>query len=160
MPTLEMPPSPRLTSALFRITAGQYHEMIERGIVPEGSPTELLDGMVVYKDRSDSGEDPMAHGPKHRLAVRLLTKLASRIDSERRHFLLQLPIHLSSFDEPEPDGAIISGSDSQFEDRLPAAADVSCVIEIAQFARARLRGQICEVCRRGNTAICDRQFAR
>ena len=79
----------------------------------------------------------MAHGPRHRLAVRLLTKLASRIDSERRHFQLQLPIHLSSFDEPEPDGAIILGSDTEFADHLPAAADVSCIIEIAQSSLER-----------------------
>jgi Uma2 family endonuclease len=136
MSTLETP-SPRLTSVLFRITADQYHEMIATGIVPEGSPTELLDGMIVYKDRSDCAEDPMAHGPKHGLAVRLLTKLASRIDSDRRHFQVQLPIHLSSLDEPEPDGAIITGPDEQFENHLPVANDVACVIEIAHSSLER-----------------------
>jgi hypothetical protein len=110
MSRLQTPPSAQLTKSLFRITADQYHEMIERGIVPEGSATELLDGMIVYKDRSDSPENPMTHGPRHRLAVWLLTQLAPQIDSEHRHFQSQLPIHLSTVDEPEPDGAVIVGS--------------------------------------------------
>jgi hypothetical protein len=136
MTTLELP-SPRLTSLLLRITADQYHDMIEKGIISEGSPTELLDGMIVHKDCSDSAEDPMGHGPRHRLALRLLTKLAARIDAERRHFQLQLPIHLSTYDEPEPDGAIIMGPDRQFADHLPAAADVACVVEVAQSSLER-----------------------
>ena len=130
-------PSPRLTSLLWRISADQYHDMIEKGIIPEGSPTELLDGMIVNKDCSDSAEDPMGHGPRHRLALRLLTKLAALIDSERRHFQLQLPIHLSTYDEPEPDAAIILGPDRQFADHLPAANDVACVLEVAQSSLER-----------------------
>jgi Uma2 family endonuclease len=136
MTTLDMP-SPRLTSLLLRITAAQYHDMMEKGIISEGSPTELLDGMIVLKDRSDMPENPMGHGPKHRLALRLLTRLAARIDSERRHFQLQLPIHLSEYDEPEPDGAIILGPDRQFENHLPTAQDVACVLEVAHSSLER-----------------------
>lgn len=136
MSILDMP-SPRLTSLLLRMTADQYHDMIEKGIIPEGSPTELLDGMIVHKDSSDSVEDPMGHGPRHRLALRLLTRLAARIDSDLRHLQLQLPIHLSQYDEPEPDAAVILGSDRQFIDHLPTARDVACVVEVAQSSLER-----------------------
>ena len=137
MSILAAPPSPRLVDALFRITADQYHEMIDVGIVPEDASIELLDGMIVFKDRSDLREGPMSHGPKHRLAVRLLTKLASRIDSARRHFQVQLPIRLTPFDEPEPDGAVVQGADRDFEERLPTAEDLACVIEIASSSLER-----------------------
>jgi Uma2 family endonuclease len=133
----ESPPSPRLTNSLVRITTDQYHKMIEQGILPEDSSTELLDGLIVHKDKSDFGGDPMGHGPAHRLAVRLLTRLAARIDSEFHHLQIQLPVELFPFDEPEPDGAIIMGPDRKFAERLPAPADVAAVFEVAHSSLER-----------------------
>jgi Uma2 family endonuclease len=128
---LETPPTASLAKSLMRMNADQYHRMIEEGIIPEDSSTELLNGLIVRKDVADSEEDVMGHGPAHRLAVRLLIKLAVRIDSEARHFQVQLPIGLGTGNEPEPDGAIILGSDAQFADHLPTSNDVACVIEVA-----------------------------
>lgn len=133
----ESPPSPRLTNSLVRITTDQYHKMIENGIIPEDSSTELLDGLIVHKDRSDFGGDPMGHGPLHRLAVRLLTRLAARIDSDSHHLQIQLPVDLFLFDEPEPDGAVIIGPDRKFTERLPEAADVAAVFEVAHSSLER-----------------------
>jgi Uma2 family endonuclease len=122
---------------MVRITTDQYHKMIEQGIIPEDASTELLNGVIVHKDRSDNKEDPMGHGPAHRLVVRLLTRLAARVDSDRRHLQIQLPIHLSDLQEPEPDAAIILGRDRDYAERLPTAADVVCVIEVAHSSLER-----------------------
>lgn len=54
---------------IARLTVDQYHRMIDSGILREGEPIELLDGVLVYKDRSDRGEDPMTVGKRHALAV-------------------------------------------------------------------------------------------
>jgi hypothetical protein len=125
---------------MVRITTDQYHQMIEQGIIPEDATTELLDGVIVYKDRGDTGDEPMGHGPAHRLAVRLLTRLAATIDSPFRHLQVQLPIQLSALNEPEPDGAVILGSDRDFGDHLPKASDVACIVEIAQSSLERDAG--------------------
>ena len=34
------------------ISVEQYHQMIRLGILPEGAPVELIDGLLVWKDRS------------------------------------------------------------------------------------------------------------
>ena len=134
---VEPPPSARLTRSIVRMNASQYHRMLEQGIIPEDASTELLNGIIVHKDRSDSGGDPMGHGPRHRLIVRLLTRLVSRIDSSDRHLQIQLPIRLSLISEPEPDGAVILGPDRQFADDLPGAEHVASVIEVADSSLER-----------------------
>lgn len=47
------------------ITVGQYRQMIRLGILPEGAPVELIDGLLVWKDRSAQGEAPVPHDPRH-----------------------------------------------------------------------------------------------
>ncbi len=132
-------PSLKLAGSLLRVSADKYHQMIDQGIIEDGATIELLDGLIVNKDRSILGEDPMSHSPLHRLAVRRLIKLAARIDSARRQCQIQLPVRLSDFDEPEPDAAVVLGADDDFKSRLPGPADVACVIESAHSSLDRDR---------------------
>jgi Uma2 family endonuclease len=119
------------------LTVDQYVRMIEQGILSEDGGVELLRGVLVRKDRSVIGEDPMGHSPLHRLIVALLTKLAARIDSESRHVQVQLPVICSPDSAPEPDGAIVRGTPRDYAARLPTGADVSCVIEAAHSSLNR-----------------------
>jgi Uma2 family endonuclease len=128
---------PTLLPNLLRITADQYHTMIDDGIIPNGAPYELLDGYIVHKDRARLGGNPLSHDPIHVLAIKLLTRLASRFDQKSCHLQLQLPIALSPLYEPEPDGAIIRGTPEDYRTRLATAADVSCIIEAAHSSLAR-----------------------
>ena len=132
-----LPPSPALSRSLYRITADQYHLMLEQGILPDGAPTELLHGLVVWKDRGISGEAPMGHSPEHVLVVSLISDLAARINGPLRHLKIQLPIRVSSGDEPEPDAAIIRGQPRDYANRIPEAADVFCIFEVAQTSLER-----------------------
>src|SRR5258706_15476977 len=68
-----------------RLSVDQYDAMIRDGIVPEDSTVELLYGMLVRKDRSVLGDDPMGHSPLHRAVVALLTELTANINSPDRH---------------------------------------------------------------------------
>jgi hypothetical protein len=38
-------------------------------VTPAGAPIELIDGVLIHKDRSASGEDPMSIGKEHSLVV-------------------------------------------------------------------------------------------
>jgi hypothetical protein len=40
---------------LVPLAIEQYHRMINEGILPEDTSVELLDGMLVPKDRGDAG---------------------------------------------------------------------------------------------------------
>lgn len=118
-------------SHLARIDVDQYHRMLETRILVEGAPIELLDGLLVYKDRSAHGEDPMTIGKHHNLGVSLLAELNPELRSRGCYLQMQGPLTLRPRHEPEPDGAILRGTPRGYADRLPEAADVLVLFEVA-----------------------------
>ncbi|HEX5269581.1 MAG TPA: Uma2 family endonuclease [Gemmataceae bacterium] len=116
---------------VLSLTVDQYHRMIEQGILREGAPTELIDGILVRKDRSDQGGDPMSHGPRHALTIKRLERLLRPVESQGRHLHVQLPITLAPTEEPEPDLAVVRGDPEDFRNRHPGPADVVAVIEVS-----------------------------
>ena len=110
--------------------------MIKAGIVHEGAPIELIDGVLVHKDRSASGEDPMSIGKEHRLVVSLLAELDPELARRGCHIQTQNPVSLPPYDEPEPDGAILRGRPRAYTDRVPGGGDVGSVIEVADSSLA------------------------
>jgi hypothetical protein len=121
---------------IARLTVDQVHAMIKAGIVHEGAAIELIDGVLVHKDRSASGEDPMSIGKDHRLVGSLLGELDADLAQRGCHMQTQNPLSLSPYDEPEPDGAILRGRPRAYTDRVPGAADVGSVIEVADSSLA------------------------
>jgi Uma2 family endonuclease len=124
----------------YRHTVDEYHQMLKTGSIEEGAPFELLDGQIVRKIRSAHGESPMTIGTRHTVAVLALGELNSRLVKLKCHMRLQAPVTLPPHDEPEPDGAIVRGKINDYRLRHPAAADVLCVIEIADASLRRDRG--------------------
>ncbi len=105
--------------------------MLDVGILRDGDPVELLDGMLVYKDRSAAGEDPMSLGRRNVMAVNMLSDLNPVVRKHRCHILGQAPITLGSNDEPEPDGAVVRGKLTDYPDEHPTASDVLAMIEVS-----------------------------
>jgi hypothetical protein len=62
----------------FSFTVDQYHEMLASGIIEEGAPYELLNGQIIRKDRSASGDGPMTIGLGHAWAVTALERLGPK----------------------------------------------------------------------------------
>lgn len=129
-PVLEQPITPNPTR-IERLNVAQFHRMIELGILPEGVPIELIDGILVRKDNSDSGGDPMTHGPKHAFCIQRLKELEEKVKPYRYHLRQQLPITLSDSREPEPDIAIVRGTIADYSEHHPAPSDCLAVIEVA-----------------------------
>jgi Uma2 family endonuclease len=125
--------------SIVPITLEQYHRMVEQGILPEDGTVELLRGILVRKDRSAPGDDPMGHSPRHKLAVALLSALAARINGPHCHMQIQLPVSCPPDGEPEPDASIVRGVPRDYADRIPSSGDVSCVIEAAHSSVDRDR---------------------
>lgn len=114
-----------------RIAVEEYHRMLDVGILKDCDPVELLDGMLVYKDRSARGEDPMSLGERHVVCVNLLADLGPLVRRHRCHVRVQGPITLPPNDEPEPDGAVIRGNVRDFLPGHPEAGDVMAAIEVS-----------------------------
>lgn len=116
---------------LVAITVEQYHHMLEAGAILESAPVELLNGMLVWKDRSARGENPMTIGQLHVLVIENLLELYSRLRPHGCHIRLQAPVTLPRHHEPEPDGSVVRGALRDYAEHHPGPGDVLCVIEVA-----------------------------
>jgi hypothetical protein len=131
-----LPSSTILTGAMGlgpivkRWNVDEYHKMIELGLVREGSPIELIDGFLVYKDRRDSGGLAMVQGSRHNLAVAQLVQLNAILDKLGFHIRIQSSFVVSPNHEPEPDGVVFRGKPPDVPG-LPTARDAALVIEVA-----------------------------
>ncbi|MGA2496488.1 MAG: Uma2 family endonuclease [Tepidisphaeraceae bacterium] len=118
-------------SPLVPLSVDQYHQMIRTGVLREGAHIELLDGFLVYKDRSQAGKDPMTVGHQHAVTVMKLERLLRSAEEFGCHVRVQQPITLPPDDEPEPDLALVRGAVDDYADSHPRAEDILCVIEVA-----------------------------
>jgi hypothetical protein len=116
---------------LLELDVQQYHDMIRTGILPECAPIELIDGLLVWKDRSFPGANFMSHDPRHTHPVKQFLHVQRRLEPLNFHVQLQMPVTLSAKNEPEPDIAIIRGTSDQYAKRHPGPADIAAAIEVA-----------------------------
>ena len=117
---------------LVPISLDQYQHMIDTGILLDGDSIELLDGLLVRKDRSARGEDLMTHNPRHALLVSRLQRLLTQpLQFAGSYLRIQLPVALTNINAPEPDVAVVRGTEEDYADRHPGPADLLLVIEVA-----------------------------
>ncbi|MDB5294235.1 MAG: hypothetical protein JWO31_218 [Phycisphaerales bacterium] len=124
------PPAAGVTEDfVFRLSVRQYHDMIRQGILVDGDPVELLEGMLVVK---------MSKNPLH-------SKSTGRVQSHLNAVLpggyyarVQEPVTLAD-GEPEPDVAVVRGTDDEYTDCHPGPADAPLVVEVADSSLARDR---------------------
>lgn len=133
MPISEANPLPTLKSEQFaRINVDEYMQMTQTGALVEGSPIELLDGVLVWKDRRDREGSIMVVGIRHTNTLERLYRLLDRATEGHGCFARsQQPIRLSNLSMPEPDVMIVRGDRDDFPDRHPNAAEMVLVVEIA-----------------------------
>jgi Uma2 family endonuclease len=117
-------------------TVDEYHQLIKHGILHDGDPIELLDGMLVYKDRGE-GDRPMTYGPRHAFLISALMALNDLLKPHGYYVRLQQPLTIEPRNEPEPDGAVVRGSPRDHADHNPGPTDCCLVIEGADSS---LRG--------------------
>ncbi|MBI3270131.1 MAG: Uma2 family endonuclease [Planctomycetes bacterium] len=120
-----------LARRLARITVEQYHKMLRAEVFRDGEPIELLEGVLVAKDRSARGEEAKTVNPRHAAAVTLLSELGARLAASNRHLRTEKPLTLQAANEPEPDGAVVRGKPRDYAQRHPGAAEACCVLEVA-----------------------------
>lgn len=117
------------------LSVDQYHRMIAEGILEDGAPMELLDGVLVWKDRGEA----MTVSPRHSLVVTLLLQMASRMEGTGAHLRIQNPVTIRPSHEPEPDAAVIVGKPTDYADRHPTPGEITSVIEVADSSLERDR---------------------
>ena len=127
-----------------RFTVSDALKMVQHQILPEDARIELLDGLLVYRDRFDlggGGGGQIVPGVKHSFVIKALTQLTFRINNARRHLMTQDTLICSDTHAPICDGTILRGTLDDYRDRLPTAADALCVIEVADSSYERDAGE-------------------
>jgi len=124
--------SPDRSPQIMPLTVDQYARMIETGIIPEDKPVELIEGVVVWKDRSAPGEDRMGQSLRHILLVKRLVKiLTAWVESKRCHLSNQSEVRLTPVNAPEPDVAVLRGTEEDYEARYAGPGDIIVTIEVS-----------------------------
>jgi Uma2 family endonuclease len=118
-------------------TVEQYHDLINCGGIPENPKTELIDGLLVWKDRAKAGEDPMTVGDRHRIAVTQLGQLAPQFLALGCFLQTQQPIAIQPNNEPEPDISVIRGRIEDFLDHPAGPKDTIFVLEVSDSSLRR-----------------------
>jgi Uma2 family endonuclease len=113
--------SPKISIRRFNVS--EYYQMVQAGILSEDERVELLEGEVVAMN-------PI--GSKHAACVNRLNGLLSPLIAARQAIVLvQNPIHLSEYSEPQPDVVLVNYRDDFYEERHPGPADIILVIEVS-----------------------------
>ena len=116
--------------SLHRWSRHAYGQLIDRGLLHEDDPVELLDGLLLVKEPQ--------HSP-HRTAVLLVAKALERAFGEGWFVQTQSPIILDDRSEPEPDVCVVRGSPRDYAAAHPTGP--ALVVEVAQSGLALARGR-------------------
>jgi Uma2 family endonuclease len=105
-----------------KFTVGQYHQMIESGVLTESDRVELLQGEIIEMS-------PI--GKQHAACVDRLTELFIGELNRRAIVRVQNPIQLSDRSEPQPDFAILQRRSDFYADAHPQPQDIFALVEVS-----------------------------
>jgi len=153
-PGLETFPSAGILGNLFRMKVDQYENLVESGVL-DGEPIELIDGLLVRK----TGKKP-----PHVIACEASRDELLPLLPRGWRLVLEAPVRIPDYDEPEPDQGIVRGTREDYEDRHPGPADIALLIEVSDTTLDRDRGEKRAAYARGNVStywivnLVDRQL--
>ena len=105
-----------------KFTVGQYHQMIESGILTDRDRVELIKGEIIEMS-------PV--GRRHAACVDRLTELFVLRLASKVIVRTQNPIRLSDDSEPQPDLALLRRRNDFYEMGHPQPEDIFLVIEVS-----------------------------
>lgn len=110
-----------------RLTRLEYDRLVERGFFHD-ERIELLDGLLVVRE---------PQGSRHSTAVVRCRRALEHAFGRGYHARDQLPVALDDLSEPEPDVAIVRGSDRAYRDAHPTTP--ALVLEVSEGSLVRDR---------------------
>jgi Uma2 family endonuclease len=112
---------------IYRFSVDEYERM-----VLDDPRVELIDGQVVRK---------MGKNPPHSWCTKALINVVPPLIPIGLTYRVEQPVRIPDHDEPEPDFAIVRGTDNDYQDRHPEPADVAVLIEVSESSLPRDRGK-------------------
>jgi Uma2 family endonuclease len=118
--------------SLYRLSVEQYRRIAEQGIIREGAPVELLEGLLVNKK---------AKTPPHNCATGMLHEELFWLVPRDEYYVAQYNPVTAADSEPEPDLQIVRGGPRDYLRRFPGPSDVPLVVEASDASLDEDRGR-------------------
>jgi Uma2 family endonuclease len=104
-----------------RYTVANYFALVRDGLLPSDEHVELLEGVVVAEPPQD---------PEHSASASQIDRALREAIRGRAAIRVQCPIVLGKYSAPEPDVAVVPGTEADYADAHPTAAVL--VVEVAR----------------------------
>jgi Uma2 family endonuclease len=104
------------------LSVADYYRMAEVGILDPEARVELIEGEII---------DMPPPGSPHAATVNYLNEVLVQAAQGRAIVLVQNPVRLSDYSEPQPDFALVRRREDFYRERHPRPDDVLLVIEVA-----------------------------
>ncbi len=126
--SLAPPPLPPhdLFDRVRRFTRDEYYRMRDAGILHDGDPVELLDGLILEK--------PMKGEPHEAAVARLTVRLTRRLPDGWTFRVGSVASTGGS--EPEPDYMVLRGDETAYDDHFPTADEFGILVEVSATSLA------------------------
>lgn len=105
-----------------KFTVGQYHQMIESGMLTDRDPVELIQGEIIAKSPVGRHHAACADRLTELLVFKLFRKALIRVQS---------PILLSDNSEPQPDLSILQRREDFYHAGHPTPNNILALIEVS-----------------------------
>ena len=116
------PPQPQ--PRRLRFSVDDYYKMIEMGMIEDYERAEIIDGEMVPK---------MTIGDRHAWVVDMLARFFVKALPDSVRVCVQNPLHLSDYDEPEPD--IVLADLARYDGkRHPRPEETILVVEVSDVS--------------------------
>jgi Uma2 family endonuclease len=140
--TTSTPPQSLLPwTDFYRFSVDEYERMLES---LEDASVELIDGYVVKK---------MGKKSRHVWSVGAVRESVAARLPEGWFWRKEDPVRIPDFDEPEPDLAIVRGSEDDYLTHHPEPPDIAMVAEVSETTLNRDRGEKLLACAKGQIPV-------
>jgi Uma2 family endonuclease len=114
---------------IWRMPRARYDAMVASGALEEDDPIELLDGLLVVKERQT---------PLHAATASAVEHVLRSVFSHGYHTRTRSPIALDDMSEPEPDVAVVSGEILDYLKAHPSKAALIAEVADTSLNKDRL----------------------
>lgn len=119
-PAMDWTPSPE---DIYRLNVEQYESMVSAGLFTKRDRLHLINGILVAK---------MTKKPPHVIACEKTRDALLRIVPQGWRVMVEAPVRIPRYSEPEPDLALARGKAEDYDTRHPEPADLAVIIEVAE----------------------------
>ncbi len=109
--------------SIYRFTVEQYEALLDAGVLTRHDRCHLINGIVVVK---------LTRKPPHVIASEKTRDALMAAVPPHWRVMVEAPVRIPRYNEPEPDLAVARGSVEDYEGRHAEPSDLCLIVEVAE----------------------------